>query len=320
MEDTISPLVSVIVPTYNREKVLCDTIEYLLHQDYAYYEIIVVDQTKSHTSEVQSKIDNSVASEKRFKYKKLDQPGLPNARNEGLKMAHGSIVLFVDDDIIIESTFISSHVASFADPTVGGVAGRVIGEGIMYDDGSQTGKVLRNGTLTRNFSATRKSDVQWARGCNMSFRRDILEQIGGFDIRFNGTATFEEVDVSFRIHKLGYRLVFEPNAYIYHLAEKSGGCETRVAMQRSDYYYYRNSLLFALKNLSPLGCIRLCLERSWYGIVRSKQKKDITFVTMLVPAWLSAVRAFISAEVTPSMDRRQTIRKPLFGSRKGKSI
>ena len=73
------PFVSVIVITYDREQVLYDTISRLLEQDYAEYEVVVVDQTEQ-VSESTQKFFAGL-DDKRVRYVHIDEVGLPNARS-----------------------------------------------------------------------------------------------------------------------------------------------------------------------------------------------------------------------------------------------
>ena len=52
-----SPLISVVIPTYRREKMLCDSIQDVLQQDYPNFEVLVVDQTGDHQPETQTFLD-----------------------------------------------------------------------------------------------------------------------------------------------------------------------------------------------------------------------------------------------------------------------
>ena len=83
---TAFPFVSVILPTYQREEVLCQTVTQLLAQDYPSYEIIIIDQTEKHND----KTDNFLSSlDKRVKYYHIERPSLPAARNFGLTQDQG---------------------------------------------------------------------------------------------------------------------------------------------------------------------------------------------------------------------------------------
>jgi GT2 family glycosyltransferase len=240
------PFVSVVLPTYQRENILCETIRQLLAQDYPSYELLVVDQTHQHESETEQFLRKHADQ---FRHFRQDMPSLPQARNYGVSNAQGEIVLFTDDDVRIQSSWIRCHVSNYLDPQIGGVAGRVIQEGLPVVATDNILRVTRWGRVIGYQASTIRTWVEWASGCNSSFRRELITQTGGFDETFQGNAMFEDVDFSFRLRRQGSRIVFDPTAVVWHLAVKEGGCQTRT-QNRVNYYYWfiHNKTLFFLKN------------------------------------------------------------------------
>ena len=96
-----SPFWSVVVPTFRREKVLCETIQYLLGLSYSHYELLIIDQTPDHEAGTEQFIR---ACQDRYPHRIrwhfVARANLPHARNVGAKMARGSYLLYCDDDII----------------------------------------------------------------------------------------------------------------------------------------------------------------------------------------------------------------------------
>jgi GT2 family glycosyltransferase len=242
------PLTSVIIPTYNREEVLCQTIGQVLIQDYPAFEVIVVDQTPKHDPETQQFLVNYAD---KIRYFRLAKPSLPKARNYGVQQAKGEIVVFLDDDVIIRPNWLQAHVKNFQDSRIGGISGRILEKDMPVTDIAATdiGRVTRLGRVINNQTSTLRTEIEWASGGNSSFRRKLIEKAGGFDETFQGNAVFEDVDFSFRLRRLGYAIYFDPEALVVHLAEQQGGCETRTK-DRVNYYYWfiHNKTLFFMKN------------------------------------------------------------------------
>ena len=93
----VSPLVSVIMPAYNAAKTIAKSIESVLAQTYETWELIVIDDGSS--DETASITKQFEISDKRIVYVKLSKNGgLPNARNEGCKLAKGEFIAFLDSD------------------------------------------------------------------------------------------------------------------------------------------------------------------------------------------------------------------------------
>ena len=124
-----SPFWSVVVPTYQREKVLCETIQYLLGLSYPHYELLVIDQTPDHEAETEQFIR---ACQDRYPHRIrwhfVARANLPHARNVGAKMARGSYLLYCDDDIIPPAVLIELHMDNLKQPGIGAATGGVAGE------------------------------------------------------------------------------------------------------------------------------------------------------------------------------------------------
>ncbi len=91
------------------------------------------------------------------------------------------------------------------------------------------------------------------RGCNMSFRREALQRIGGFDERFAGSARREESDVCFTLmrHMGRDSILYRPEAVLVHHMHAAGGCRSAKRL-RTDHV--TNELLFVSKHIAnPIG-------------------------------------------------------------------
>ena len=225
------PFCSVIVPTYQREQVLCDTIAYLLDLSYPNYELIVVDQTPLHEPQTEQFL---LQVAPRIRYIQIDQVGMCHARNVGIKAAKGDILLFCDDDIIPTPDLLTNHVRHYRDPAVGGVAGPC---GFQPDGPFYLVRDFylirgQGGEIPRHPLPTTVVETEGAPGGNMSFRKQILVCIGGSDEGFIIRAHKEDIDLSIRVRALGYRILFDPQAKIEHLDFPSGGSRAFIKQEK----------------------------------------------------------------------------------------
>jgi len=209
-----------VVPTYGREEVLCETLRSLLGLDLQGCEITVVDQNARHEPLTHDYL-SSIAGRIRL----LQQsPSLPRARNAGWRAAAGDIVLYLDDDVIPHPGLIEAHCRAYDNPAVGGVAGRVRTIGFPAPEvPASRSRWPVVGWLFFNLAQTVPAEVATARGCNMSFRRALLEELRGFDERYAPSPYRNESDFCFRVRQRGYRLVFVPEAAVDHLMHETGG-------------------------------------------------------------------------------------------------
>lgn len=235
--------VSVIIPTYNRDKVLIDTIKSVLKQKFSGFELIVVDQTLQHDKETKRYINKYKG--KKFSYYLVSPPSLPAARNFGFKKAKGEIVIYIDDDVVLDDGFIQAHFDSYQLYNIGVVAGRVKQKGKKVS--SELAYLRKTSFGAGNFNYLKMTFAQTPQGCNMSFRKDVLRKAGGFDTNFIGNAMREETDLAFRLRKLGYQTLFNPKASLYHHFYPTGGCREKSVIH-DDYIIYRNEMLFFLRH------------------------------------------------------------------------
>lgn len=243
------PLVSVIIASYNRNSELCNLLRCLLAQSYSLFEIIVVDQAKVH-DEATEKFLYEVQQTGRVKILRQEKPSTTLARNTGLACARGDIFVFCDDDVLVEPDFLQSHVDVYADPTIGGIAGRIIEINRPLDlgeSGMPPGRIRPDGFCTMGFGQNQRADVEVAMGGNMSFRRAVVESIGGFDTNYTGTAFREEFDFAYRAFKAGFSLVYEPGISVVHLDAPTGGANRPHADALVDRF--AGDTLFFLKHL-----------------------------------------------------------------------
>ena len=218
--------VSVVIPTYRRERLLCQTLHDVLELAWADYEIIVVDQTERHEPETGRYLE-SVRD--RLVYLRHQPPSVVAAANRGLAAARGEFVLFLDDDLRIpDRELIANHLDSYREPTIGGVAGRVLDAECPREapfDPRSADPVW--GFFHSGWAHGRRCEVTTAPGANVSFRRDVLIAVGGIDERFAGNAFRWENDLCLRVRAAGYRVVYDPRPTVHHFYGSPGGNENR---------------------------------------------------------------------------------------------
>jgi GT2 family glycosyltransferase len=260
MSDT--PLVSVIVLSLNSAGVIRPCLDSLRQSDYPNLEILVVDNGSADgTPEI-------VARE----YPGVRLVRLPRNRgyaggmNVGLKAARGEIFIPLNDDTIIPPAMVREQIQPLLrDPKVA-----IVGCKILFPDRKTIqhagGAILPNG-LTRHFGYKEEDLGQWdeprevdyVTGCSVAIPRRIFEQFGLLDDHYF-PAYYEEVDFSAKVVKAGYKIVYQPGAFLYHL-------ESRVEGRYSPrflYYYNKSRWRFVLKNFSARQILRaLKYELNW---------------------------------------------------------
>jgi GT2 family glycosyltransferase len=224
---------SIVIVTFNRKELVTKLVAQIKMFN-PEVEVVVIDQTDR-------------------------EPNLCRGRNEGISKSSGEIIIFFDDDVEVTSNTIGAHIIEYKDSNILGVAGRVVNDGEDIPTLSDVTVGEMNNLLTRfekNFWSTKKQNVEFVYGCNMSFRKKALQSVGGFDEKLPPPlSSFEEVDVSLKIRKLGL-LRFCPAALVYHHRALSGG--TRIDQKRRNQLYYQ-SYGRLIKNHTPFPVSLLSL-------------------------------------------------------------
>jgi glycosyltransferase involved in cell wall biosynthesis len=233
--------VSVVIPTYQRERVLVETIDHLLELQSGPAEILVVDQTVEHKADTEFRLSELDRTAK-IRWLRLSRPSITHAMNVGLLEARNEIVLFLDDDIIPGVDLISAHSSAHATQGCNVVAGQVLQPGEEpLDDEPAMGRF--------KFRSSRRQDVSELMGGNFSINRRLALGLGGFDENFVRVAYRFEAEFATRAVTAGERILFEPAASIRHLKAGTGGTRsygehlTTIKPSHSvgEYYYLLRS-------------------------------------------------------------------------------
>jgi GT2 family glycosyltransferase len=238
--------ISVAIPTYRRESVLLDTLDYLLALEVAPAEILVLDQTEQHALETELQLSN-LHSSGRIRWLRLDTPSIPRAMNHGLLAAREHLVLFVDDDIRPEPDLVSAHFQAHQAHADTLVAGRVI-------QPWQEGKDVSTDRHF-HFACLQSAWIGDFIGCNFSLPRDLARALGGFDENFVRVAFRFEAEFAHRFLAAGSRIRFEPAACLHHLKTDVGGTRTfgeHLTTWRPDHAV--GAYYFALRTRSAGWC------------------------------------------------------------------
>ncbi|MBU0703946.1 MAG: glycosyltransferase [Chloroflexi bacterium] len=205
-------VISIIVPAYNAEDILENCLIALEAQTLPgeQYEIIVVDDGSS---------DGSADVARRYDVRLIQQPnaGPAAARNRGAQAARGELLLFTDADCAPAPDWVRRMLAPFRNPEVAGAKG-------VYRTRQQAvvARFVQLEYESKYARMTHQDHIDFVDTYSAAYRRDIFLANGGFDDRFP-TASVEDQEFSFRLARKGYRLVFAPQAVVYHRHDATPG-------------------------------------------------------------------------------------------------
>jgi glycosyltransferase involved in cell wall biosynthesis len=195
------PFISVVIATKDRADFLAGALGSLLVQQHApRFEAVVVDNgSRDATQEVIAKFAARGDLAVRSAY--VAEPNRGAARNAGIALARGAIVLFADDDVIMPSGFLAAHTAAHAGTFPVAVSGPILN---VPDAQSRPKPGPAN--YSRAFFCT----------CNVSVPRSALVAAGNFDERFN-LYGWEDTELGLRLRRRDVRRVFAWDAYLWHI-------------------------------------------------------------------------------------------------------
>jgi O-antigen biosynthesis protein len=201
--DRRRPRISVVVAAHNAGSTLGGCLESLGQLRYPDYEVIVVNDGST---------DDTPRIAARYPVRAITTParGVSAARNEGLHAATGEIIAYIDSDARADPDWLSYLAAAYAESDVSGIGGP---NPVPREDNWIAKCVYRSpGGPTQVMLDDR--NAEHIPGCNMSFTREALEEIGGFDPIF--TKAGDDVDVCWRLLGRGHRIGFQPSAVVWH--------------------------------------------------------------------------------------------------------
>ena len=253
------PTISIIINTLNRGSVLQTNLESFRWLKYSGdFEVIVVNGPS---------IDNSdeviVSWLQHIRTGKCDVANLSVSRNIGICMAQGDIIAFIDDDAIPEPEWLSQLAEAYKDPKVGAAGGLVYNH-TGYDFQYKYCLVDRLGNAdlsipgpTPHLSFPKSYRFPHLLGCNSSFRRAALLEIGGFDEEYE--YYLDETDALLRIVDAGYIVAQLPNAYVHHnYAPSNIRGENKVV--RCYYPIIKNKYYFMLKHAKDFHSLERIMQ------------------------------------------------------------
>jgi len=245
---------SIVIPNWNGKKLLKKNLPAVLKTGAD--EVIVVDDgstdgSKRYISELTKLRINGLKIRAIFNKKNL---GFAASVNKGVRAAKGKIVVLLNNDVVPEKNFLKPLEEDFEDPKVFAVS---LGEPQWS---WAKGKWVRGFIEHEPGKKTKKPHISfWASGGSGAFRKDIWEKLGGMDELFY-PFYWEDVDLSYRAWKRGYKIIWDPRVVVYHKHEGTIG---RFSKKYVSLIAERNRLLFIWKNItSP----KMILEHKFWLI------------------------------------------------------
>ena len=291
------PLISVIIPTYNRAAMVCDCVKSVLATNYPALEVIVVDDCSPDDTGAQ--IAARFGSDPRVKYQRNEKNSFQAvSRNNGASRATGELLMFLDDDNVVhQDIFVELLVVFKSHPTAGLVAplavhmrpGKTNAVWSLGSDfnrwTSQPHDTYPNLGLDE-FERMQETSPQivfsttyYPNGFLVS--RKLFETVGGFEEAYE--QIFEESDFGWKVVEAGFHPLIAVRARTDHLGFLEPGCvpelrQLGIEKPRRTFCFARNRIRFARKHFTFLQALSVTfvfapLSAVYYGWVALRNRR-----------------------------------------------
>lgn len=292
--------ISIVIPNYNGEDLLkknlpkvFEAVNYYFQENNQKVEIIIVDDgsTDASASVISRLRSKASARQANLKFIKNEKNlGFSSTVNKGVKTARGEIVVLLNTDVYPENNFLDPLIKHFNDPQVFAVgcldksidlpAGKAglpagkAGNGKVVLRGRGIGKWDR-GFLVHSRGDINDTNTLWASGGSAAFRKSIWEKLGGFNELYN-PFYWEDIDLSYRALKSGYKVLFEEKSVVYH-EHTRGAIKTNYSEFQIKTIAYKNQFIFAWENATDLNLQILHFLFLPYHFTKALTRCDLPF-------------------------------------------
>ena len=278
-----SPLVTIVIPTYNRVVMTKRLLQSIYSSSYKNIEVIVIDDCSTdNTSKI---LTQQFKKKERFKiYRNKKNLFSAASRNIGLKKALGKYILFIDDDNVVDKNMIKNLVEEIEkDKQIGEI-------GPVNYSFSKKDKILWSKT-TRNMRTSKTNQSRTLKDFNRKKTWETDDILNSYMIRMSILKNhkiqlneeygimYEESDLAYRIKNLGYKIIVVRKAKIYHDIEKyknneliSDYMDHFMTDKRRPYVTARNRIIFHAKYSNRLEAAEIFLFWMWiFALYYSKK-------------------------------------------------
>jgi len=301
---------SIVIPNYNGEKLLHSNLPKVLEsvKNYTkgFVEIIIADDPSTDNS--QKVINNFITTIKEkhivgktIANKNKRESGFSKNVNRGASLAKGDILILLNSDVTPHKDFLTPLLSHFDDP-------KVFAVGAMDESIEQGKTVLRGrgigkwqkGFLMHGRGELDRETTLWVSGGSGAFRKSIWDKLKGLDIVYN-PFYWEDIDLSYRALKSGYKTIFEKKSVVVHEHEK-GTIKSKFKSTNVQKIVYRNQFIFVWKNITDSQLLFSHIFWLPYHCVNALRAKD----------WVFFIGLYLALTKLSEIARAREIARKLF--------
>lgn len=234
---------SIIIPVYNRPAEVQLLLESLCRQTFNDFEVILVEDGSSHTAE---EVAAAFTEKLQLQYHYQANQGQGFARNKGMELAKGQYFVFFDSDCLIPPRYLEVLEQAIQSRQLQAHGGPDDADATFSDWQQAMNFSMTSLLTTGGIRGKMKNPAKYqARGYNMGFAREVYEKLGGFA----HPNMAEDIEISLRIKKAGFRLELVSEAFVYHHRKND-----LASFLRQSYQFGRNRVF--IRRFQP-GALKL---------------------------------------------------------------
>lgn len=278
--------ISIVIPNYNGEELLRKNLPKVFSsiEDFKPdVEVVVVDDCSTDSSlDVISEYKNKFPGLRLLKNEK--NFGFSSTVNKGVENSNGDIVVLLNTDAYPERNFLNFLIEDFKDANVFAVGclDKSLEGGKVVLRGRGIGKWMK-GFLVHSKGDINKNNTLWASGGSSAFRKEIWQKLGGLNTLYN-PFYWEDIDISYRALKSGYKVLFDKRSVIYH-NHLEGAIRKHYSEFQIKRIAYRNQIIFVWENATDLS---LQFVHGFYlsvHLIKALVRGDFAFILGFIDAF-----------------------------------
>lgn len=297
-------MVDIVIPNYNGAHLFAKNLPKVLlaHENYTGKIIVIDDGSTIEDKKKLREIVSSLKSKKIMLVEHAHNKGFSSAINTGVSHSDAEFVVLLNSDVVPKRNFLESLLNKMkSDPLHFGIG--------CMDESHEGERVVkrgrgigswRGGMIVHSKGDEESPDTFWISGGSCILRRELFVKIGGMDILFN-PFYWEDIDLSYRAVKSGYRISFDKESVVEHY-HGEGAILTGFKKERITTAAYRNQFIFTWKNITSSSLIVSHIIRLPLHILRAIKGGDRAFLKGL----------FLALIKLPAIMKRRKIQQKLY--------
>ena len=219
-------MITLIICTYNREKYIGPLLDSIAKNDYPTtdYEIVLVDNNCTDNTRGVCEQFAAAHPEINFRYVIETEQGLSAARNKGIKEAKGEIIIYVDDDALVDADYIriyATHFAAYPETMAAGGPIEPLYETEEPKWMSPYTKSLLTAWMNYGDKVREYPNGRYPGGGNAAYRKVVFAKVGLFNTELGRKGSLllasEEKDIFDKMHALGMQVLYLPTPVLHHI-------------------------------------------------------------------------------------------------------